>query len=71
MKPRDVAFSVRGRLRTRRMARCPYCARPLKGLGLKCRACRRYILRWPHLLVLSLVALIALLFLLEFLLRAA
>ena len=51
------------------MPRCPYCARPLKGLGLKCRACRRYILRWPHLLVLSVVLLAAVLVLLELLLR--
>jgi hypothetical protein len=36
---------------------------------LKCRACRRYILRWPHLLVLSLIGLVAILFLLEFLFR--
>jgi hypothetical protein len=51
------------------MSKCPYCARPLKGLGVKCRACRRYILRWPHLLVLSFVVLIAVLVLLELLLR--
>lgn len=51
------------------MQRCPYCARPLKGLGLKCRACRRYILRWPHLLVLSAVLLVAVFVLLELLLR--
>ena len=51
------------------MSRCPYCARPLRGLGLKCRACRRYILRWPHLLVLSVALLVAVLALLELLLR--
>ena len=52
------------------MPKCPYCARPLKGLfGLKCRACRRYVLRWPHLLVLSAVLLAAVLVLLELLLR--
>ena len=51
------------------MPRCPYCARPLKGLGLKCRACRRYILRWPHLLVLATGLLVAVLVLLELLLR--
>ena len=51
------------------MSRCPYCARPLNGLGLKCRACRRYILRWPHLLVLSFVLLVAVLVVLELLLR--
>ncbi|HLL77502.1 MAG TPA: hypothetical protein VK421_19760 [Pyrinomonadaceae bacterium] len=47
------------------MSRCPYCARPLKGLGLKCRACRRYILRWPHLFVLCFVVIVAVLALLE------
>lgn len=51
------------------MSRCPYCARPLKGLGLNCRACRRYLLRWPHLLVLSVALLVAVLALLELLLR--
>jgi hypothetical protein len=50
------------------MTRCPYCARPLKGLGLKCRACRRYILRWPHLLALSALLLVAVLVLLDLLL---
>ena len=52
------------------MSKCPYCARPLKGLGLKCRPCRRYLLGWPHLLVLSAVLLVAVLFLLEALLSA-
>ena len=51
------------------MPKCPYRARPLKGLGLKCRACRRYILRWPHLIVLSGLLLVAVLVLLELLLR--
>jgi hypothetical protein len=51
------------------MAKCPYCKRPLKGLGLKCRACRRYVLGWPHVLVLSLVILISVAVLLELILR--
>jgi predicted amidophosphoribosyltransferase len=38
-------------------ARCPYCARPLRGLGLKCRACRRYVLRWYHVTFLAVVSL--------------
>jgi hypothetical protein len=38
------------------MTKCPYCARPLRaGGGLHCRACRRWILRWPHILILSLL----------------
>ena len=47
------------------MAKCPYCKRPLKGLGLKCRACRRYVLGWPHVLLLSLFVLISLAVILE------
>jgi hypothetical protein len=50
-------------------ARCPYCARPLRGLGLKCRACRRYVLRWPHIVVLTVAGLAALLLILEGLFR--
>jgi hypothetical protein len=42
------------------MAKCPYCKRPLPGLGIKCRACRRYVLGWPHVLLLSIFALISL-----------
>ena len=52
------------------MPRCPYCARPLKGLGVKCRACRRYVLRWPHLLILSVFLLVTVLALLELVLLA-
>ena len=42
------------------MAKCPYCKRPLPGLGIKCRACRRYVLGWPHVLLLSIFVLISL-----------
>ena len=52
------------------MAKCPYCKRPLKGLGLKCRACRRYVLGWPHVLLISFVILISLAIILELILRA-
>jgi len=50
------------------MAKCPYCKRPLTGLGLKCRACRRYVLGWPHVLFFSLVVLITLAVFLELIL---
>ncbi|CAN5237252.1 MAG: hypothetical protein ACR2GW_01205 [Pyrinomonadaceae bacterium] len=53
------------------MPKCPYCARPLRGAGIKCRACRRYVLRWPHWLLLSLFALAALALLLDALFRIA
>lgn len=52
------------------MAKCPYCKRPLKGLGLNCRACRRYVLGWPHLIFISLVILISIAIILELILRA-
>ena len=52
------------------MAKCPYCDRRLRGFGLKCRACRRYLLRWPHYLLLALLLLVALTLLLELTLRA-
>ena len=32
--------------------KCPYCDRRLR-MGVKCRACRRYVLRWPHLVIVS------------------
>jgi hypothetical protein len=51
------------------MAKCPYCKRPLKGLGLKCLACRRYLLGWPHVLLLSLVILVTIAVLLELILN--
>ena len=51
-------------------AKCPYCARPLKGFGLKCRACRRYVLRWHHIVLFSLVGLVIIAFALDALLRA-
>ena len=47
------------------MAKCPYCKRPLKGLGFTCRACRRYVLGWPHVLLLSFFVLISLAVILE------
>ena len=51
------------------MSKCPYCARPLRDLGLRCRACRRYVLSWPHMVVLSAVVLLVALLLLELLFR--
>ncbi|MCA1631925.1 MAG: hypothetical protein LC774_16670 [Acidobacteria bacterium] len=46
-------------------ARCPYCARPLRGHGLRCRACRRYVLRWYHIFFLALASVAVVLFALE------
>ncbi|HVF55784.1 MAG TPA: hypothetical protein VM934_06515 [Pyrinomonadaceae bacterium] len=40
------------------MKKCPYCARPLRMGGVRCRACRRYVLGWPHLLLLIAVCLV-------------
>lgn len=41
------------------MAKCPYCARPLSMGGLKCRACRRFVLRRWHVVFLILLAIVA------------
>ena len=49
----------------RLMAKCPYCARPLRMGGLKCHACRRYVLRRWHVVFLIIVALLAVYGLLE------
>ena len=51
-------------------AKCPYCARPLRGIGIKCRACRRYVLRWYHILPVVAVGLVALAYLLDLMFRA-
>jgi len=37
------------------MPKCPYCARPLSR-GFRCRACRRYVLRPVHIVLLALAA---------------
>ena len=34
--------------------KCPYCARPLR-MGVRCRACRRYVFRWPHFFVVAIL----------------
>jgi len=47
------------------MAKCPYCARPLRMGGLKCHACRRFVLRRWHMVFLILVAVVAVFGLLE------
>lgn len=47
--------------------KCPYCARPLR-MGVRCRACRRYVFRWPHIflmVVLATAVIVALVELLE------
>jgi hypothetical protein len=51
------------------MTKCPYCQRPLRRFGTRCRACRRYILRWPHIVLLSLAALTGLALLLDLLIK--
>ena len=47
------------------MAKCPYCARPLRMGGLRCRACRRFVLRRVHVILLIVVAVVAVAGLLE------
>ncbi len=49
------------------MAKCPYCARPLRGL--RCLACRRYVLRRVHLVLLTLLLAATAVVLLELVLR--
>ena len=49
------------------MSKCPYCARPL--VGLKCRICRRYILRRAHVIFLLLATVATVVLLLELFLR--
>jgi hypothetical protein len=53
--------------------RCPYCERPLNALSIRCRVCDRFVPRLPHLLVLGLLAVAALvgvIILLEFLAKS-
>jgi hypothetical protein len=38
-------------------------------MGVRCRACRRYVLRWPHVAALSFVLLLVVVVLLELLFR--
>jgi len=47
------------------MPKCPYCARPLLSGSIKCRACRRYVLRPVHIVLLVLFSIIAVMGLLE------
>jgi hypothetical protein len=51
------------------MTKCPYCARPLRAAGLHCRACRRWVLRRHHILVLALLGVAIAVALLELLFR--
>ena len=51
------------------MIKCPYCARPLRMGGIKCRACRRYVLRWPHVMFIIVLSVFLLAALLEILYR--
>ena len=44
---------------TQLMAKCPYCARPLRMGGLKCHACRRFVLRRWHFILLIMLAVVA------------
>jgi hypothetical protein len=41
----------------------------LRGFGIKCRACRRYVLRWYHLLFITVVGVAMLLYSLDLLYR--
>ena len=49
----------------RPMAKCPYCARPLRMGGLRCRTCRRFVLRRVHILLLILLGVAVVIALLE------
>ncbi|MCA1592542.1 MAG: hypothetical protein LC754_07815 [Acidobacteria bacterium] len=51
------------------MNKCPYCVRPLRMGGIQCRACRRYVLRWPHVVLLIVLGVATLAALLELLLK--
>lgn len=51
------------------MPKCPYCARPLRMGGLRCRACRRYVLRRSHIILLVLLSIAGLIGLLEIIAR--
>jgi hypothetical protein len=53
--------------RERPMQKCSYCARPLRGL--RCLACRRYVPRRIHIVLLTLIIAAAVLVLLELFLR--
>ena len=48
--------------------KCPYCQRRLRH-GIRCSACQRYVLRWPHLALLALVMTAVTLGVLELLFR--
>jgi hypothetical protein len=48
---------------------CPYCGRPLRRGGIKCLACRRYVLRGGYFFVFVLLAAAAVICLLEVLFR--
>ncbi len=37
--------------------------------GIRCRACRRYVLRWPHIAILAILVLVAVVGLLEIISR--
>jgi hypothetical protein len=74
MHLRLISCFARGMLQAQapnapRMAKCPYCHRPLRQFGTRCRACRRYVLRWPHIVLLSVAVLTGLALLLDLLLR--
>ncbi|HEV2765357.1 MAG TPA: hypothetical protein VGV38_20410 [Pyrinomonadaceae bacterium] len=48
--------------------KCPYCQRRLRN-GIRCTACQRYVLRWPHLALLVVLITAAALGALELLFR--
>ena len=51
--------------RSAQMPKCPYCARPLRMGGLKCHACRRFVLRRGHIIFLILLSAVVVVVLLE------
>ena len=48
---------------------CRYCGRKLRMKGIRCSACRRYVLGWPHIIILCVLGAVFALGLLELLFR--
>lgn len=47
--------------------RCPYCERPLHLTSIRCRVCGRYVPRWPHIIVLGTLTVLALMIIIDLL----
>lgn len=49
--------------------KCPYCDRPLRMFGMRCRACRRYVFSWFHILAFAVLGVVAFGLLVELLVK--